>query len=800
MPLASYVATVKRNWLFVACSVVAITAVVWICTFKIMDRDFWWHIKAGEIFVTTQQWITTDPFAYTRTGLPYLATHEWLAQILLYLVYHLAGPTGIILFRALIACVSMALLLALGRRKNIAFLVLGVWAIVMTKGSFLERPQLFTFVLFAAFLFLAFRFLDATSNRLRQKICAAFVVLELLWVNMHGGAALLGCAVVSFLLLQYLAESIDHYKRRQNRQTVITLLATLLLMSITLILPPNGYGTLEYLSQLLHDQTIAYIAEWQPRTWLLYVKELWPFYLFAVTALITGKRHWVYNALVLVATAYLSRKAFRHEILFVFASVATCVYQFDRSNFLEQLWKRWHRGRLVTGIVIVIAAIVLGKIAYDRSFWFERQDNLFGFGQFDLARGAYDFIEKENVQGNMFNTYGIGGYLIYRGYPHRKVFIDGRNVDYGFDFMTHAYAAGSNPDEWKKVVNQYGITYAIVDYDAIKLESGLPYSSHLDKDPDWPLVYLDDWAAVYVQKIPLNQSIIDRKAYRHIDATTLQYDDDLSDVPTADLPEAIQELQRMQDDSPQSIKATIALAKIALRENRLEDALVLAARANALRPQTPEPLAITATVAVRQEQWQQAAQIYGEILRLAGDNYPNINYGFIAAMYQKAGHPFWAWYYNLRRTSLVQGVPSQIHSSSSSSSISSPLAPSLGVNPAADALEFQEKGLQQAQSGQFTDAEASFRAAIMMNPSLAEAWNNLCALQLSQKLHTQAIVSCKRAVEINTQYADAHYNLALAYFSTKAMTEAKKEALLAKKFGRATESEKLLLLIAEMKL
>jgi hypothetical protein len=54
----------------------ALAFTVWICAFKIMDRDFWWHSKAGEILVREHRWITTEPFAYTREGKPYLATHE----------------------------------------------------------------------------------------------------------------------------------------------------------------------------------------------------------------------------------------------------------------------------------------------------------------------------------------------------------------------------------------------------------------------------------------------------------------------------------------------------------------------------------------------------------------------------------------------------------------------------------------------------------------------------------------------------------------------------------------------------
>ena len=109
-------------------------------------------------------------------------------------------------------------------------------------------------------------------------------------------------------------------------------------------------------------------------------------------------------------------------------------------------------------------------------------ENLFGYGQFDFAKGAVDFLEREKITGTMFNTYGIGGYLLYRGYPDRKVFIDGRNVDYGLDFMARTYAGGVDADRWKALEDEYNLTYAVVDYDAIRTLESLPYSQILDVD------------------------------------------------------------------------------------------------------------------------------------------------------------------------------------------------------------------------------------------------------------------------------------------------------------------------------
>ncbi len=765
-------------------------AIFWVCTFKIMDRDFWWHITAGEVMLQTGRIISVDPFAYTREGLPYYASYEWLSQILLSLLYGSGGPVAVILFRGVVACTCSGLLLQLARRPGFVHGLLAVWAVVITKGSFLERPQLFTFVLFSGFLLLAFRFLDADAPRVRLRICAGFVALTFLWVNLHGGAALLGCVVVTLLLAQAAARCLPRGERAKHLRTAGLLLCTLVLMGVSLFLPPNGANALHYLSQLLSDRTIVFIAEFQAREWGLYLRELWPFYGLSAVALFAGRRHTVFNVLLLAATAFLSRQAFRHEIFFVLSAVATCFYQFERGPLAERL-AAWARGdRRAVALLALTAVVVLGRIAYVRSYGFERQDNLFGFGQFDLARGAYDFLEREGIRGRMFNTYGIGGYLIHRGYPDRKVFIDGRNVDYGFEFMARAYAAGASAERWDELAQRHGITYAVVDYDAIRDEDSLPYGGILDAHTEWPLVYLDDWTAVYLRRTPGNAPIIARLEYALVDATTLQFRDDFPAVKPEQSPALIRELERVRAGNPEGIKATLALAKLALRERRGDEARALAQEARAVRPYSPEPVAVLAALEVGRQDWAAAAAAFTEMLALAGDNYPFINYGFVADVYARAGHSWKAAHF--RR---LQGDPVSMPLSGSGSLQEVPAG--LSVNPPADALELREQALAHAAAGRLAEAEAAFHDALKIDPGSAEGWNNLCALLLQRERPADAADACRRATTLLPDYADAHYNLALALLRAGDTRGAKDEAALAKRHGRVQEAEELLLYIAK---
>src|SRR5690349_17946815 len=37
-----------------------------------VDPDLWWHLRTGELILSTHRWATTDLYSYTSAGTPYL--------------------------------------------------------------------------------------------------------------------------------------------------------------------------------------------------------------------------------------------------------------------------------------------------------------------------------------------------------------------------------------------------------------------------------------------------------------------------------------------------------------------------------------------------------------------------------------------------------------------------------------------------------------------------------------------------------------------------------------------------------
>jgi len=67
-------------------------------------------------------------------------------------------------------------------------------------------------------------------------------------------------------------------------------------------------------------------------------------------------------------------------------------------------------------------------------------------------------------EGNMFNEYKWGGYLIFNCYPQKKVFIDGRAEVYRRRGTLNDYFAIVNAnDNWETLLKQYNISLLLLD-------------------------------------------------------------------------------------------------------------------------------------------------------------------------------------------------------------------------------------------------------------------------------------------------------------------------------------------------
>src|SRR5262249_6148438 len=74
-----------------------------------VDPDLWWHLRTGQLIVETGHVPHADPFSFTRNGSPWVS-HEWLSEVAFYEIWKHSGPTGLIMFSALVTSAGFMLL------------------------------------------------------------------------------------------------------------------------------------------------------------------------------------------------------------------------------------------------------------------------------------------------------------------------------------------------------------------------------------------------------------------------------------------------------------------------------------------------------------------------------------------------------------------------------------------------------------------------------------------------------------------------------------------------------------------
>jgi len=105
-----------------------------------------------------------------------------------------------------------------------------------------------------------------------------------------------------------------------------------------------------------------------------------------------------------------------------------------------------------------------------------------------------DWLKDHPLEGNMFNHFPWGGYLLYRSWPEQRVFIDGQTDFYG-EALTRQYeqVITLSPG-WKAVLEQHQVNWAILPVDG-------DLAAALGSSPAWQETYRDGTAVIFKKNV-----------------------------------------------------------------------------------------------------------------------------------------------------------------------------------------------------------------------------------------------------------------------------------------------------------
>lgn len=526
-------------------------------TIDALGPDTVWHLKTGEYIYSTKTLPESDPFSFADDDIPFIGkfilTQYWLSQIIFSLIYKALGAFGLILLGAGIFTGILMLLWMLIRDKGfyISFVIAGGFAFVMLRNFPEIRPQILTFFFSTLVIFLIERYRESASI----KYIFPLPPLMLLWANMHGGF-IYGAVLIAIYAL---SEGIQFYTGFNKTRTIpgpssgkFYPFVFLCIFSILIsLLNPNSYKAFQYAFITHSRHLFAMLQEYHSPyhhlkfnpTLLIY--GFW-FYLFIsivmAVSFIKNRRLLPFFLILFSATPALI--SVRYIALFII--VATSTFRYVPVRMKIKLPSKIDAGFSLAIILFLI-------------FLISRSDPLKG----DLNRfherpiypvRATDFLIKNKISGNIFSSYNVSAFIMFRLFPESRVYSDSRyinekrveknsriegafepieetiqninalaphNLGKFIKIDTPVYGENSpGPDplanradtdddkDWKELLDE--IKAEIIVHEAVNYFSGhiYPFVFKLIQDNTWKMIYLDENVMIFVRDIQKYRDII----------------------------------------------------------------------------------------------------------------------------------------------------------------------------------------------------------------------------------------------------------------------------------------------------
>lgn len=459
----------------------------------VVDPDFWWHLRTGQLIAQTQEIPNADPFSFTANAKQWV-THEWLSEFFIYSSF-IVGGYGLLIF-IFSGVITASFLFAYLRcskesKPYIAgfVLLLGAIASAPTWGV---RPQMLTLLFTSVFLFL----LDRYRHNGNYRTLIPIPLIIILWVNLHAGY-IIGIAIEIIYIFGYLLEvAILRYRKKEKIDVVtqksLWILFSVLITSIlAVLLNPTGFRIFTYPFQTLTDSAMqSYIQEWLSPDFHQAIWQPFAVMLLALIGLgmIGNRPISITNIILTLVFGFGALRSMRNIPLFAIVVIPVLAEQFYyllkfRLNTNEQSRLFRYIAPLIISAIAVV--LVLGFIQVTNNQQKSEAEN--------FPRDAVDWIITNKPKGNIFNSYNWGGYIIWRLYPEYLVYIDGRADLYGEEFITNYRRIYYTKPGWEEKLDQENIRIVFVESDSMLADA-------LRQSSTWKEEYEDNISVIFLKK------------------------------------------------------------------------------------------------------------------------------------------------------------------------------------------------------------------------------------------------------------------------------------------------------------
>jgi len=471
------------------------------------DPDFGWHYRYGEYIVNNKQLLTDNIFSYTYTDYKW-ANSYWISQIIIYSLYKTIGPILMSLSLALgVSCLILYMLFKINGKTSLLGKTISSLIIFIVLSSFQVtiRPLLFSTI----FLFLLLYVLMK-----KEKFIYLLPLLFPLWVNMHADFTL----ALMILGLYFASKTFADIKNKTVKPPEIAKRTLIYITCLAAtLLNPNGIKLwLTLINDTAHFKDYLGVSEMLPLN--LAVSNTTMINMVFITsslilsaALLGNKlyklnnparedkkfEYWYIVAIVLFF-AWSIRSIYFIRILVIMGIFAVDYLWGNLSSLLVQ---RINKPFIDTVVKYTGSMFFPVLLIFSMELFFKSLDTTLSIDKFckktKYPCGAIAYLKQNKLEGNMFNHYNFGGFLIWQ-LPEYKTFIDGRMPSWkykdGFLFKEYNEILAKPEekfDSFNNLVSKYNIGF-VLDYKGSKLYK------FLTGEKGWKEVYSDEVSAILV--------------------------------------------------------------------------------------------------------------------------------------------------------------------------------------------------------------------------------------------------------------------------------------------------------------
>jgi hypothetical protein len=450
-------------------------------------EDLWWHLKAGEMYVTEGPWPESDWMLHTASDDAPIQ-HEWLFGVSVFALERLLGFHGLRIVHAAAVALILWLVYSICRRAGqwpvAACFATALFITLAWFRLFQFRPDLISILGTLA----GYRLLLEGGERPSWLRTAAYTLLIGVWVNFHSlflvslnllFAAILGVALAAGLE-RFLGRADEQSPARAlGRRQLATRLATALVLGLIVALL-NPRGVEQHLTFFASTENTAIwhvTDEWSHFSpfdfganhstvslpmWLAVNATMLGFLAVAVTAFVRFSRLRTARALddfdpVRFGLGLAAIVAMLVSIRFLWMCVFPLLYVLHAFT-----WMRAGRHRCALGAAWMMAlASVLMAVWFSVGYGFANLAARFVKSPIEYFSLPYRthkfhvegvrFLAESRLEGNLFNSYAMGGFLGYWLSPRLRTFVDSRAEHYGndvyLDYSAVTEMLGTRPGE-----------------------------------------------------------------------------------------------------------------------------------------------------------------------------------------------------------------------------------------------------------------------------------------------------------------------------------------------------------------